>query len=215
VTERLTRKQRQEHTRNCLLEAAGRVFARRGLAQASVDEVAADAGFTKGAVYANFGSKEELFLEMLDRKFAQRLDDLEAVLRTDAPPEEQARAAGRDFLAAISGDPDWGRLFVEAALHASRHEAFREKLQASYAQMRASMVELLGARFAAEGIEPPVPLDELAMMFFAMANGVGFERLVEHDNVPDDLFATMLGMFTRGLWSAQQDGVADGDPAGA
>jgi AcrR family transcriptional regulator len=213
VTERLTRKQRQEHTRTCLLEAAARVFARRGLAQASVDEVAADAGFTKGAVYANFGSKEELFLEMLDRKFASRLAELEAVLGTDEPPEAQARAAGREFLAAISGDPEWGRLFVEAALHASRHEAFREKLQASYQQMRDRMVELLRARLEADGLEPPVPYDQLAMMFFAMANGVGFERLVEGDAVPDDLFATMLGLFTRGAWSAQFDGVADGDPA--
>ncbi len=213
MTERLTRKQRQEHTRTCLLEAAGRVFARRGLTQASVDEVAADAGFTKGAVYANFGSKEELFLVMLDRKFAQRLADLGAVLETDEPPEAQARAAGRDFLAQISGDPEWGRLFVEAALHASRHETFRVQLQASYAQMRASMVELLRARFESEGLESAVPIEQLAMMFFAMANGVGFERLVERDTVPDDLFATMLELFTRGLWSAQLDGVADGDAA--
>jgi AcrR family transcriptional regulator len=213
VTERLTRKQRQEHTRTCLLEAAGRVFARRGLAQASVDEVAADAGFTKGAVYANFGSKEELFLEMLDRKFAMRLADMEAVLRTEAPPEEQARVAGREFLATISGDPEWGRLFVEAALHASRNEAFREKLQGSYAAMRASMAELLRARVEADGIVSPVPYDQLAMMVFAMANGVGFERLVEGDHVPADLFGTMLGLFTRGVWSAQDDGVADADPA--
>jgi AcrR family transcriptional regulator len=213
VTERLTRKQRQEHTRDCLLEAAARVFARRGLAQASVDEVAADAGFTKGAVYANFGSKEELFLEMLDRKFASRLADMEAVLRTDQPPEAQARAAGRDFLASISGDPEWGRLFVEAALHASRHEAFREKLQASYAQMRARMADLLRARVEADGIAPPVPYDQLAMMLFAMANGVGFERLVEQEGVPDDLFGTMLELFTRGVWSGQLDGVADGDPS--
>lgn len=213
MTERLTRKQRQEHTRACLLEAAARVFARRGLAQASVDEVAADAGFTKGAVYANFGSKEELFLEMLDRKFAARLADLEAVLRTDAPPEEQARTAGRDFLGTIVADPEWGRLFYEAALHASRNEAFRVKLQASYQQMRDRMVELLRARVAGTGFEPPVPYEQLAMMFFAMANGVGFERLVEGDAVPDDLFATMLGLFTRGVWSGQEDRVADGDPA--
>jgi AcrR family transcriptional regulator len=213
VTERLTRKQRQEHTRACLLEAAARVFARRGLAQASVDEVAADAGFTKGAVYANFGSKEELFLEMLDRKFAARLVDLEAVLKTDQPPEEQARTAGRDFLSTIVADPEWGRLFYEAALHASRNEAFRQKLQASYQQMRARMVELLQARFAGTGFVPPVPYEQLAMMFFSMANGVGFERLVEGDAVPDDLFATMLGLFTRGAWSAQQDRIADGDPA--
>ena len=213
MTERLTRKQRQEHTRTCLLEAAGRVFARRGLAQASVDEVAADAGFTKGAVYANFGSKEELFLEMLDARFAARLAEMESVLATDAPPEAQAREAGRDFVAHITGDPDWARLFFEAALHASRHEGFREKLQARYAEMRARMAELLRARAAAGGFDPGVPFDQLAMMIFAMANGVAFERFVEPAAVADDLFSSMLELFTLGASSRQLDGVADGDPS--
>src|SRR6478736_3610296 len=63
MTERLTRKERQERTRSHLLEAAGAVFARRGFAHASVDQVAAEAGYTKGAFYANFASKEELFFE--------------------------------------------------------------------------------------------------------------------------------------------------------
>jgi AcrR family transcriptional regulator len=213
VTERLTRKQRQEHTRTCLLEAAGRVFARRGLAQASVDEVAADAGFTKGAVYANFGSKEELFLEMLDARFAARLAEMDRVLSTDAPPEAQAREAGRDFVAHITGDPDWARLFFEAALHASRHEAFREKLQERYAQMRVRMAELLEARARAGGFDPGVPFDQLAMMIFAMANGVAFERFVEPAAVADDLFSSMLELFTLGASSRQLDGVADGDPS--
>jgi AcrR family transcriptional regulator len=213
VTERLTRKQRQEHTRTCLLEAAGRVFARRGLAQASVDEVAADAGFTKGAVYANFGSKEELFLEMLDARFAARLAEMDRVLSTDAPPEAQAREAGRDFVAHITGDPDWARLFFEAALHASRHEGFREKLQARYAEMRTRMAELLAARAEAGGFDPGVPFDQLAMMIFAMANGVAFERFVEPAAVADDLFSSMLELFTLGASSRQLDGVADGDPS--
>jgi AcrR family transcriptional regulator len=212
VTERLTRKQRQEHTRHCLLEAAGRVFARRGLAQASVDEVAADAGFTKGAVYANFGSKEELFLEMLDLKFALRLQDMDRVLSTDAPPEAQAREAGRDFIAQLAGDPDWGRLFFEAALHASRDEQFRVRLQASYAQMRQRMAALLEARAAAGGFDPGVPFDQLATMIFAMANGVAFERFVEPAAVGEDLFSSMLELFTLGA-SRQLDGVADGDPS--
>jgi AcrR family transcriptional regulator len=198
VTERLTRKQRQEHTRACLLEAAARVFARRGLAQASVDEVAADAGFTKGAVYANFGSKEELFLAMLDQRFALRLAQIDRVLSTDEPPEVQARAAGRDFLDHITGDPEWSRLFFEAALYASRNEAFRERLQARYAEMRARLVTLLRARAEAGDFDPGVPYDQLAMMIFAMANGVAFERFVEPEAVGDDLFSTMLELFTVG-----------------
>jgi AcrR family transcriptional regulator len=179
------------------------VFARRGLAQASVDEVAADAGFTKGAVYANFGSKEELFLEMLDVRFARRLEDMDRALSTDEPPEVQARVAGRDFLDFLSSDPDWQRLFFEAALHASRDDAFRAKLQEHYARMRTRMAVLLEARSAAGGFEPGVPFDQLATMIFAMANGIGFEQFVEPDAVPEDLFSTMLELFTLGAASRQ------------
>jgi AcrR family transcriptional regulator len=201
---RLTRKQRQEHTRRCLLDAAARVFARRGLTQASVDEVAADAGFTKGAVYANFGSKEELFLEMLDVRFARRLADMERAMSTDEPPEVHARVAGRDFVDFLSSDPDWQRLFFEAALHASRDGAFRGKLQEHYATMRARMADLLRARSQAGGFDPGVPFDQLATMIFAMANGIGFEQFVEPDAVPDELFSTMLELFTLGAASRQR-----------
>jgi len=203
VTERLTRKQRQEHTRHCLLEAAARVFARRGLVQASVDEVAADAGYTKGAVYANFGSKEELFLEMLDARFARRLADMDRALSTDEPPEAQARAAGRDFVDYLSGDPEWARLFFEAALYAAREEGFRTELQSRYAAMRSRMAAVLRARSEAGGFDPGLPFDQLAAMIFAMANGVAFERFVEPDAVPDDLFASMLELFTLGAASRQ------------
>ena len=93
VTERLTRKQRQERTRSHLLEAAGTVFARRGFAHASVDQVAAEAGYTKGAFYANFASKEELFLVLLEQRFAERVAALDEVLAGDEDPGDAARAA--------------------------------------------------------------------------------------------------------------------------
>jgi AcrR family transcriptional regulator len=203
VTERLTRKQRQERTRHGLLEAAARVFARRGLVQASVDEIAADAGFTKGAVYANFRSKEELFLEMLDARFARRLEEMDRALSTDEPPEAQARAAGRDFVDYLSGDPEWARLFFEAALYADREEAFRTELQRRYAAMRDRMADVLRQRSEAGGFDPGIPFDQLAAMIFAMANGVAFERFVEPEAVPDDLFASMLEVFTLGAATRQ------------
>jgi AcrR family transcriptional regulator len=196
---RLTRQQQREHTRACLLEAAGRVFARRGLAHASVDEVAADAGFTKGAVYANFGSKEELFLTMLEQRGAQRLAEMERALATDDAPEAQARIAARDFVEAIKADPEWERLFFEAALHAAHNDEFRDKLLERHRQMHARMAEILRARLTAAGIDPEVGFDQLASMVMAMANGVAFERLVAPSMVADDLFSSMLELFARGL----------------
>src|ERR1700679_3861070 len=70
---RLSRKEKQAQTRSCLMRSAAKLFAQRGFRDASIDDVAEDAGFTKGAFYANFASKEELFLAMLDEHFARRV----------------------------------------------------------------------------------------------------------------------------------------------
>ena len=196
---RLTRKERQERTRSHLLEAAGRVFARRGLERASVDEVAGDAGYTKGAVYANFASKEELFLAMLDARFAQRMAELDRSLSEHDGPAAQARAASADFIGYLKADPEWERLFFEAALHASRDEAFRRELAARYAATRERMAEILERHAATLGVEPGIPVRRVAMMLFAMANGVAFERLVEPDDVPDDLLGEMTGLVAQAL----------------
>src|SRR5207244_1269605 len=88
---RLTRKEKQAHTRACLMHSAAKVFAHRGLQQASIDEVAEEAGYTKGAFYANFKSKEELFLAMLDERFAKRIEDIESVIAGEGSAVEKAR----------------------------------------------------------------------------------------------------------------------------
>src|SRR4249920_1855864 len=78
----LTPERRRALTRRHLLEAAGVVFARQGFHGATLDEVAATAGFTKGAVYSNFTSKDDLFLALLDdridRQFAIVFEALES-----------------------------------------------------------------------------------------------------------------------------------------
>ena len=94
---------------------------------ASIDEVAEDAGFTKGAFYANFKSKEELFLAMLDERFAERLRRSSA--RGDRRrAEEQARRAGADFAEYLRADPEWQRLFFEFAAYAARNERVPREL---------------------------------------------------------------------------------------
>ena len=196
---RLTRKERQEHTRARLMSSAARVAARRGLEGASLDEVAEEAGYTKGAVYANFAGKEDLFLAMLDARFADRLAELDRVLAVDAPPEEQARRAARDFIAAIEAEPEWERLFFEFAVYASRNEGFRRELVARYRALRERIAELLEQRARELGIEPSVPPDQVATMTFAMANGIGLERLLEPEAVPDELYPTMMATFFAGL----------------
>jgi len=196
---RLTRKEQQARTRSCLMESAAKVFSRRGLQQASIDEVAEDAGFTKGAFYANFKSKEELFLAMLDERFAERIDEIDRATRGGGEPEEQARRAGLDFGRYLAADPESQRLFFEFAAHAARNEDFREELVTRYRTLRERIAGLYERRAAELGVEPPVPHDQVAVMTFAMANGIALEQLLEPDAVPEDLFGTMLMVFFTGL----------------
>jgi AcrR family transcriptional regulator len=196
---RLTRKESQAHTRARLMQSAARVAARRGLERASLDEVANDAGFTKGAVYANFKSKEDLFLAMLDEHFAERLTDIDRVLASGEDPEQQARQAAADFISMLQSEPGWNRLFFEFAVYAARNEAFRREFVARNRMMRERIAELLERRAAELGVEPPLPAEQVATMTFAMANGVGLQRLLEPEAMGDELYPTMMATFFSGL----------------
>jgi AcrR family transcriptional regulator len=199
MTRRLTRKEKQAHTRSCLMKSAAKVFARRGLQQASIDEVTEDAGFTKGAFYANFKSKEELFLAMLDERFAQRLKEIDTAVASDETPEVQAQQAGADFVRFLSADRSWQRLFFEFAAYAARNDEFREELVTRHRALRERIAELYGRRAGEVGLTPPIPFEQVSLMTFAMAHGIALEKLLEPEVVPDELFGTMLLVFFTGL----------------
>jgi AcrR family transcriptional regulator len=182
------------------MEAAAKVFSKRGLQRGSIDDVAEEAGYTKGAFYANFRSKEELFLAMLDERFAKKLGEIEDVLGpTEASVEDRARQAGADFTAAIRSDPEWERLFFEFAVHAMRDEDFRAELITRYGSLRDALARGLAAFAERDGIEPPFPPEHIAQMLFAMGNGFALEKTLEPDTVPDELYGSMLLAFFTGL----------------
>jgi AcrR family transcriptional regulator len=202
---RLSRKEKQAHTRSCLMKSAAKIFARRGMQQASIDEVAEDAGFTKGAFYANFKNKEELFLAMLDESFADRLEEIDRVMQSDDALEAQARQAGIDFLRHVGADPEWERLFFEFAAYAARNEEFRQELVTRYSSLRDRIGDLYRRRVEELGVESPVPVEDIALMTFAMANGIALEKLLEPEAVSDELYGTMLMIFFTGLRALVED----------
>jgi AcrR family transcriptional regulator len=196
---RLTRKERQALTRSSLIESANRVFSERGMQGASIDEVAEHAGFTKGAFYANFKSKEELFLAMLDERFAELSAELDSTVGPEGEPEDQAREAGLNSDRYVAANEEWERLFFEFAAYAGRNPEFREELVDRYRGLRKRIAAIMGRRAQELGIQPPLPLDQIALMTFAMANGAALERVLEPEAVPEDLYGKMLEIFFAGL----------------
>lgn len=196
---RKTRAEKKAETRASLLAAAAEVFSQRGFQAASVDEVAEAAGFTKGAVYAHFEGKEDLFLAMLDERFADRIEDIRTVLADDHDPKEQAREAGEGFMAYVDADPRWAPLFFEFWAHAVRNPEVAGKLVTRYAGLRAAVADAIRRRADEVGMEPPLPCDDIAAMTFAMANGAALEHMLEPERIPPELYGRMLEIFFRGL----------------
>jgi AcrR family transcriptional regulator len=210
---RLTRKQKQEQTRSCLMKSAGRVFARRGMAGASIDEVAEDAGYTKGAFYANFKSKEELFLAMLDESFSERIEETDRAFSTDEAPPAQARHSAAEFARAMRSDPDKSRLGFEFAAHAMRSEPFREELLTRFATLRGRMEAIFRRRLEDLGLEPVVALDRMVLMIIAMAEGWKIWQMLDPESVDEAMLEEMMEIFVTGF--GVMSGALEVRPAGA
>jgi AcrR family transcriptional regulator len=199
TTEAETRKQRQERTRIELIEAAGRIFARRGYHGAGVEEIAAEAGYSTGAVYSNFKGKEELFLALSDQELEMRLADYRAVVDAVDSPEGVEQTASERFGDFIRDDPDWPLLYFEFWAYGARNR----KLRSEFVKQRAAEVKVIAEaverQTAEAGVELPLPAEQVAIGIGALVNGLAFERVLDPDSVPDDLFGLILSRLVVGL----------------
>ncbi len=194
----VTRKEKQARTRQKLMRSAGKLFCRHGLEQASVDEIAQDAGYTKGAFYSNFKSKEELFLAMLDAKFGEEIERIEAALGTDETPDEAARHAGEDLIRFMRSDPEWERLYLEFVAYAGRDDEFRQELLTRCRAMDERLAEVYRRWTESIGIEPPIPIQDITQITSIMTHGFLMSQQIDPE-LDEQLYGTMLAAFMLGL----------------
>src|ERR1700761_6938236 len=117
---RRTQAERRDETRSALLASADRAFARDGFHASSVDAIAEDAGYSKGAVYARFGGKDDLFLAVLEARFDERLAPMGVDIAQHPGREERLEAFARAHREMVAADPAWTVAWVEFAAHATR-----------------------------------------------------------------------------------------------
>jgi AcrR family transcriptional regulator len=175
VPVRLTRAQSRQRTRDLLVAAAIQVFTRDGYAGASVDAIAAQAGFTVGALYSNFATKHELFLAVFEAHCADEVATL-AELAHNHPGADALLAAVTEQVADLDqAHRDWWTLWAELWLYAQRNPDLAARLAAVQAQTRA----LIAAALAPAG-------PELAAAAHALWTGFMMCRLVDPQAVPAD-----------------------------
>jgi AcrR family transcriptional regulator len=194
---RLTRKEKQAETRRHLLDAGERVFLRRGLQGSSVEEIAAEAGYTRGAFYSNFKGKDELFVELLHARVYDRYAELaEESSEQPGTPREQLRW-GAEQIRDVQRDErgTWlFRLWLECLTQAARDEEFRKLAATFWSGNRALLSGQIGEAFKRAGRKAPLPPDQLATGMIALDVGLAVQHLVDPDAAPLDLYVPLYDL---------------------
>jgi AcrR family transcriptional regulator len=208
---RLTRAEAKARTREQLLGAAARVFAQKGFAGASVEEIAESAGYSTGALYSNFSSKEQLFLELLSARRSHGLQRQVAVVaevleKADAGDAEPLSVLCEFFAKVAGRGTELAALQAEFWLYAVRNpEALGIMAAATDGQidalepLAALMMERSGA---AAGISP----NAVTRVVLGLFQGLMRQRRVNPEAVPDELLAQAITWLFAGMRPAAPPG---------
>ena len=203
---RLRRAEQVERNRTVVLDAARRVFLDRGYGGATVDAIAEEAGFSKGVVYSQFGSKADMFMALLEERITERATQNERI----AAGKSVAEAARELLLAAdqdVVSERGWARLLVEFRAHAARDPVLNRRYADAHRRTVAQLAALFAGIYERAGTPPVVPPRSMAEFVLAMGTGVTLERAANPGAIPMD---DGLPMMLRALIGVTQSG---GQPA--
>src|SRR6266516_398955 len=199
---RAARSQRKD-ARGALLEAAAEVFAERGFRDATVDEVAERAGYSKGAVYWHFDGKDDLFAALIDDRVDRVAWEMIELLESAPPGQDMGPEASRRFAELLRGERELLLLYHESWSQAVRDPRLRARYARRRAELRKRVAQAL--RIRVEHLGGPaesVPVEAMATVILSLAAGLAQERLIDPDAVPDSLLGDTIVLLYKGMLAA-------------
>lgn len=191
--EKLTPERRRQMTRGALLDAAEEVFVKRGVPGAAMEEIAAEAGFSRGAIYAHFGSKDDLLLAVMDRFMARQLDQYLALDHRE-DPAAAAKDAAELFRQTFS--VDLVPLELELRMNALRHPGLRERIVEADRRVSEANARLV-EKMVGDTTNLRIPAQDLADLGRAATIGllqyaaVDQERRARYEELVETLFVLL------------------------
>jgi AcrR family transcriptional regulator len=196
-----TRAERRAQTRAELIDAAERLFSGQGFHATSLDAVADAAGYTKGAVYSNFASKEDLFFAVYERRVERSEAGIARTLAEAGDVKEATLRLAAAAAARRGRDDGWLAVFLEFWTHVLRHPEHRARFAALHARSVDAWVEAMEEG----GAKPRFGARRAAVAGFALATGLGLEQLTQPDVVDAELAVRL-----QELWFEAVMGRSDG-----
>lgn len=185
---------RTEATRRKLLSAAETIFARDGFEAARLADIAALAGYTRGAFYAHFKSKEDIFFALLELWVGRRIDEVNSVIKSHSDPAARLHAL-RQHYARTASDRRLALLSLEFKLFAIRHPNAHARLRARQRPLRENAGNIL--RRLAKDARAHIAISGVAAAtgLASLSNALLLEHLVDHHSMSDADVRHLLGVF--------------------
>ena len=190
--EPLARQVQKEQTRALLVDAALRVFAEHGYEEATVEDIAAAAGYSKGAYYFHFTSKEDIFLELLEQWTGEQTERLRAFEKA-TPAAAALLETLEGFLSYGERESLWPRLLLEFWAQARRHDAVRRELALAYAGWRRLLAQTFRRATGSGLLSPQLDPDAAARLVLATHDGLVVEACIDPEGVQRVSLRRVLG----------------------
>jgi len=195
---RLTRADSQAQTRERLLQSAKTLFISDGYVATSVERIAEAAGFSKGAVYSNFDSKEALFLVLVELKMAADREAVTRIIAETAGAEDLIAALGRYYERHVEV-LDFALVVAEFNTQVGRGSPFAAQYAAYVRGQREGLGALIGVIFERAGKRAPAPLPDLAAGLIGLTLGLAIQRGADREAITPAQWARALQSMLRGL----------------
>jgi AcrR family transcriptional regulator len=196
---RAARAERRE-AREELLTAALRVFTRRGYHEATVDEIAAEAGYSKGALYWHFSTKEDLLLALLEEHIDNPMRDRFALLASAPPDRDMSIEAARAFARQLAEEREAMLLEREYWSLAIRDPVLRARYAERQTELRGALAAAMEARGRHLGTPVlPMPAEDVARIVMSIFGGLAIDDLIEPGSVRPELLGEALAVIYAGL----------------
>jgi AcrR family transcriptional regulator len=191
--------------RDELLSAALRVFARRGYREAGVDEIAAEAGYSKGALYWHFSGKEELLTSLLEERIDAPMRDRVALLASAPPERDMSVEASRAFAQQLGEQREAMLLEREYWSLAIRDPELRARYAERQAELRGALAAAVEARMRHLGTpDLTMPAEDVARIVMSVIGGLAVDELIEPGSVRPELLGEALALVYAGLVARAQ-----------
>jgi AcrR family transcriptional regulator len=194
---RLTREESRAQTRDRLMDAAYEIVVRNGIDEASIEDIAEAAGFSRGAFYSNFETKEDLLCALLERETERSQDELRTIMDQAASPAELIQKA-RAFYVNLGANSQKCTFSLAVRLYSLRHPSVREHVNEMFRKDQEKVVRQVEAVYAATGVKAPCSAEIITFGLMAIAQGLALAQVSDPDSISRESLPRILEtMFDR------------------